>query len=792
MSVTAGAAAWVGRSIRRVEDPTLLRGAGMFVGDIGGAAAVRFVRSPVASGLIRAVRGPGYTVADLDADGVGHIEAVLHRPDYVRLAQPLLARERVRYVGEPVAVVVADTAAEAEDLAEQVEVDIEPLPAAVSLEAALAPGAPLVHPGESESNVMVAGEMATPELAAALEAAHSVVELDIVSGRQAALPLEARGSHAATERYSGRTTLHASVQMPHVVRTAICDLLGMPESDLRVVAPDVGGAFGQKVPLAREDAVVVWLARRLGRPVAWIEDRSENLMASWHSREQRYRLRAGFDAGARLTALRADVAANVGAWPCYPITWGVEPLMALAELPGPYVLEHYGVRSRGVASHTCPMSPYRGVSRPAITLALERLMDTAAARLGVGPVEIRRRNLQSDFPHTSPTGLTHDEGSYREAMELAVRHVDLGAFRNRQSAARAAGGPLPGIGICTFSERTGYGTPAFAARAMGVTPGYENVELAMDPSGYVTLRIGASPHGQGLATALSQLLADELGTDPDRVRVVAGDTDRTPYGWGSFASRAMVLAGGATRLAAQKLAAQLRSLAAEVLEAAAGDIVLAGGRASVAGTSVGAEIAELARIAHHHTQRLPAGAAPGLSVQAGYDPGGTFSNACHVAEVEVDLDTGGVSVTRFVVVEDAGRLINPMIVDGQIRGGVAQGIANALLEEVVYDDDGNILTTSLMDYLPPTVAEIPDLEILHLETPSDATVTGAKGVGEGGTIGAPAAVLNAVNDALEHLGVAINEMPATPERVRALVRAAGNGGAAGLGGANGSTKERGA
>ena len=766
------AATWVGRSIRRMEDPTLLRGAGMYVGDIGGASAVRFVRSPVASGFIRAVRGPGYTIADLDADGVGHIEAVLHRPDYVRLAQPLLARERVRYVGEPVAVVVAGTAAEAEDLAEQVELDIEPLPAAVSLDDALAPGAPLVHPDEAESNVMVAGEMATPDLAAALEAAHTVIDLDIVSGRQAALPLEARGSHAVTERYSGRTTLHASVQMPHVVRTVICDLLGMPESDLRVVAPDVGGAFGQKVPLAREDAVVVWLARRLGRPVAWIEDRSENLMASWHSREQRYRLHAGFDADARLTALRADVAANVGAWPCYPITWGVEPLMALAELPGPYVLEHYGVRSRGVASHTCPMSPYRGVSRPAITLALERLMDTAAARLGIDPVEIRRRNLQSDFPHTSPTGLTHDEGSYREAMELAVRHVDLGAFRSRQRAARAAGGPLPGIGVCTFSERTGYGTPAFAARAMGVTPGYENVELAMDPSGYVTLRIGASPHGQGLETALSQLLADELGTDPGRVRVVSGDTDRTPYGWGSFASRAMVLAGGATHLAARKLAAQLGSLAAEVLEAAAEDIVLAGGRATVAGTSVGVDIAELARIAHHHTQRLPTGATPGLSVQAGYDPGGTFSNACHVAEVEVDAGTGGVSVRRFVVAEDAGRLINPMIVDGQIRGGVAQGIANALLEEVVYDGDGNILTTSLMDYLPPTVAEIPDLEILHLETPSDATVTGAKGVGEGGTIGAPAAVLNAVNDALAHLGVELNEMPATPERVRAAIRRA--------------------
>ena len=775
---------WVGRSIRRVEDPTLLRGAGMFVGDIGAAAAVRFVRSPVAAGIIRSVRGPAYTIADLDADGVGSIEAVLHRPDYVKVSQPLLARERVRYVGEPVAVVVGATAEEAEDLAEQVELDIEPTPAVVSLDDALASGAPVVHPDVSTSNVVVAGEMATPGLEAALAAAHTVVELQVISRRQAALPLEGRGSHAVTDRWSGRTTLHASVQAPHMVRTVICDLLGIPEADLRVVAPDVGGGFGQKLPLGREDAVVVWLSRRLGRPVVWLEDRSENLMVAWHSREQRYRLRAGFDSDARLLALQADVESNVGAWACYPITWGVEPLMALAELPGPYVMGEYGVRSRGITSHTCPMAPYRGVSRPAITLALERLMDTAAGRLGTDPVEIRRRNLVSEFPHTSLTGLTHDEGSYREALEVAVRHVDLPAARARQQAARAAGGPLVGIGICTFSERTGYGTPAFAARAMGVTPGWEHVELAMDPSGYVTLRIGASPHGQGLATALSQIVADEVGVDPDRVRVVHSDTDRTPYGWGSFASRAMVLAGGATQLAAQKLAAQLAAVAAEVLEAAANDVVLAGGRAVVAGTSVGVDVPELARIAHHHTERLPEGAAPGLSVQAGYDPGGTFSNACHVAEVELDPDTGGVTVRRFVVVEDAGRLINPMIVDGQIRGGVAQGIANALLEEIVYDEDGNILTTSLMDYLPPTTAEIPDIEILHLETLTDASVTGAKGVGEGGTIGAPAAVLNAVNDALAHLGVALNEMPATPERVRALVRSAHE-----AGGANGSTQE---
>jgi carbon-monoxide dehydrogenase large subunit len=308
---------------------------------------------------------------------------------------------------------------------------------------------------------------------------------------------------------------------------------------------------------------------------------------------------------------------------------------------------------------------------------------------------------------------------------------------------------------------------------MAVTPGYETVEMAMDPSGYTEVRIGASPHGQGLETTLSQLIADHLGTHPDQIRVVHSDTDRTPYGWGTFASRSLVISGGACHLAADELAATLRSIAAELLEADASDIELADGRASVKGTDIGIPIAELARTAHHQSHRLPAGTPPGLRTTATYDPAGTFSNACHVAVVEVDVETGHVDLQRFVVVEDAGTLVNPMIVDGQIAGGVAQGIANALYEEILYDEVGNILTASLMDYLPPTVAEIPPIEIEHLVTVTDATITGAKGIGEGGTIGAPAAVINAVSDALRSLGVEIFEMPITPDRIRALIRATG-------------------
>ena len=767
---------WVGRSLRRVEDPSLLRGWGRFVDDFPADLSARFIRSPVAAGTIRSVKAPEgalvFTIDDLDAEGIGEIVSELYRPDFVKAPQPLLARGRVRFVGEPVAVVVAASPEEAEDLAEQVELDIAPAQAVADIASALAEGAPLVHPEVADSNVVVSGAFATPGLAEKMESAHQVVDMEVISRRQCALPLEGRGSCAETDLASARTTLYASVQSPHVVRTGICDVLGIPEVDLRVVAPDVGGAFGQKIPLAREDALVVWLSRRLRSSVAWAEDRVENLSSAWHCREQVYRFRGGFDSDGQFLALDADVACNVGAWSCFPITWGVEPLMALAELPGPYTVSEYGVRSRGVSTNTCPSSPYRGVSRPVLTLAVERLMDTAARELGLSPAEIRRRNLIEEFPHTSPTGLVHDPGSYRESLEAALAEFDLDDFHRRQSEARSNGGGLLGLGISTFAERTGYGTPAFAARGMSVTVGFENVHLEMDPSGSLVLRIGASPHGQGLHTSLSQIVADSLGVPPQQVRVLSGDTDATPYGWGTFASRSVVLAGGAAQKAAQQMRSLLSELAAEELEAAPEDIVLADNRATVAGTERGIGIPELARIAHYQSHRMPDGLPPGLRVQDGYDPAGTFSNACHIAEVEVDPQTGGVKLNRFVVVEDAGRLINPMIVDGQIRGGVAQGIANALYEEVIYDEDGNILTTSLMDFLPPTAAEIPDIEIIHLETVNDASITGAKGLGEGGTIGAPAAVINAINDAIAHLQAAVNEMPATPEKVLTAIRSA--------------------
>ncbi|HTE77987.1 MAG TPA: molybdopterin cofactor-binding domain-containing protein, partial [Xanthobacteraceae bacterium] len=466
----------------------------------------------------------------------------------------------------------------------------------------------------------------------------------------------------------------------------------------------------------------------------------------------------------------ADVVANVGAYSCFPTTCGVEPLMAMAELPGPYDLRTYCCRARAVTTHTCTMAPYRGVSRPVITFAMERLMDKAAAACGISPIEIRKRNLIRRFPYTSATGLVFDEGSYAETLDIAAAQIDLPKFYARQREARACGRFL-GIGFATFSERTGYGSAVFAARGMDITPGGETVEIVMDPSGQIEARIGASPHGQGLATTLAQLIADAIGVLPANVRVVHGDTDRTPYGWGTFASRSLVIAGGAATLAGQKLREKLLTIAGDLLEAAHDDIVLQDGEARVAGTDRVLPIAALARAAHYQAHRFK-DFSPGLAESAHYDPPGTFSNACHVAEVEVDVETGGVRIERFLAVEDAGRIINPLIADGQVHGGIAQGIGNALFEEIVYDARGNILTATLADYLPPTAREIPPIELHHLETPAASSLTGAKGLGEGGAIGAPAAIINAVNDALSPFGVAIDEMPATPQRIRAALRAA--------------------
>jgi carbon-monoxide dehydrogenase large subunit len=763
---------WVGRAIRRLEDPALVRGKGRFTADLAATHWVRFVRSSDAAGKIGKIGKPegAMVITFADLTGVKKITPMLHKFSYRPISQPILADGVVRFVGEAIAAVVASSEEEAEDIADLVEVEIESTAPLTDARDALKTGAPQIH-AEAPGNVILEGKVKTPGFDAVWDSAAKIVKLDARSHRQNATPMEARAGHAVYDAASGRVTLNCTTQMPHLMRTAIADVLGMPESDLRVIAPDVGGGFGQKMSLCIEYVMLVWLARKLKSSVAWTEDRRENLIASFHSRDQHITLEAAFDANAKLLALRADVVANIGAYSCFPTTAGMEPLMAMAEMPGPYDVQQYQCLARGVLTNTCAMGAYRGVSRPVITFTLERLMDKAAGAFGIDPIDIRRRNLIDKFPYKSAMGLEYDEATYKETLEMAVKAVDVPAFRARQKAARAKGKYL-GLGFATFSERTGYGSPAFAARGMEITPGWETVHLTIDPSGFVEARIGSSPHGQGLRTTLAQIIADEIGVAPDIIKVIHGDTDTSPYGWGTFASRSLVISGGATLIAARKIRAKLIKIASHLLEAAPEDIVLEAGAAKVAGTDRSITIAKMAREAYTQTHKFKGEIEPGMTESGTYDPPGTFSNACHVAIVEVDIETGHTRIEKFLVAEDAGKIINPMIADGQVHGGIAQGIGNALLEEIIYDDNGGILTANLADYMPPTAREMPDIELHHIETPSTQSITKAKGLGEGGCIGAPAAIVNAINDALTPFGVAVDEIPATPQRVRAALRTA--------------------
>jgi carbon-monoxide dehydrogenase large subunit len=778
---------WVGRSLPRVEDARHLTGQSLFVDDLERPRMLyaAFARSPFGAARVEnistedALEIPGVAsvITPSDLDGVPGLRPVLHRDEFVATEMPLLAGQMIRHAGEPVAMVLADSPHAAEDGAEAVAVDYEPREPVVSLEAALAEDARTVHEGAADNVLLDVPGPEDPEVDAAFEQAPIVVEATFTTGRVAAVPMEGRACMAEWDGREDKLVLYTSTQVPYIVRTALADILNLPQQRIRVVAPDVGGGFGLKCVVSREEALVSIAAQRLRHPVKWTEDRQENLTAAFHGHEQRYEVSAAFGEEGRLLALKADIACDVGAYSCYPFTCGVEPLMAATEMPGPYRLARYWSRARAVATNKAPMAPYRGVSRPQFTFVMERLMQKAAKRVGVDAAEIRRRNLITEFPYESPTGVVYDPGSYVESLDKCAEALDLSTWQERQRGARREG-RLMGLGFSCFAERTGYGTRAFALRKMGITPGLDNAHLRMDPSGNVTVMVGTCGHGQGHQTTLAQITADELGIDPSKVSVRQGDTESTPYGWGTFASRSLVIGGGATKRAAALLAERIKEVAGHLLEASAGDLELQDGKVSVRGSPDSfIEVAEVARAAHLEAQLLPEGEAGTLDASAGFDPPGTFSNATHGVVVEIDPETGDVRIERYVVAEDCGVMINPMIVEGQVRGGVAQGIAAALYERFVYDEEGQPVTSTLMDYLVPTATEIPPIEIIHLETPCEFTETGAKGVGEGGTMGAPAAVACAVADALAHLDVEIDHLPVTPDRLLAAIKESREGNA---------------
>ncbi|MEV0112504.1 xanthine dehydrogenase family protein molybdopterin-binding subunit [Streptomyces sp. NPDC050844] len=770
----------VGRSVARREDPRLLTGRGRFVDDIAlpGMLHAQFVRSTVAHGEITSVdltavrEVPGvvaaFTADDLD---LTDITAQLGRPltEFVPTAMPVLARDRVRYVGEPVAIVVARDAYAAEDGLEAAKVAYAVLPPVTSEAQALASGAPLVHDEAARNTLVDVSLFATDGIDEIFDTAAHVVHVESRTGRQNALPLETRGAVAHWDDREEQLVMQTCTQVPHLVRTVAAGCLRLDERAVRVVVPDMGGGFGQKCVVGREEIAAAAAALRLRRPVKWIEDRKDALSASFLAREQHYDVRAAFDAEGRILGLDADVVCDMGAYSCYPFTAGIEPLMASAEMPGVYKVPAYRVRGRAVTTNKAPTAPYRGVSRPQYVMVMERLFERAARELGLDAVEIRRRNVITEFPYTGVNNITYDPGSYLESLNLCERLVKDEGWYEKRSAAAAEGRHI-GIGYSCFSERTGYGSAAFAQRKMRVVPGFDISEVRMDTTGAVTVTTGTMSHGQSHETTMAQIVADELGLDIRKVRLHQGDTDRVTYGFGTFASRSITIGGSAVRVAAAKLGEKLRRIAAARWETGPEEVELAAGCARHRDGRV-LTYEEIADVAYLQAQLLPKDIEPGLSATATFDVlgDGTFSNATHGVVVELHEGTGQVEILRYVCVEDCGVAINPQVVEGQCRGGIAQGIAGALFEQVTYDAQGEPSATSFMDYKVPTAHEIPDVLIHHLETPCAFTETGAKGAGEGGTIGAPAAVLNAVNDALRPTGVELDHTPITPETVhRAL------------------------
>jgi aerobic carbon-monoxide dehydrogenase large subunit len=782
-----GPARWTGAPLARKEDRRMLLGRGQFVADLNrpGLLHASFARSPAAAAAVTgldttAARAAPGVVAVLTGADLGHpyLLAVLEREEFVATKMPLLAAGQVRFAGEPVAMAVASDPYLAEDAAELVTADWQPLPAVTGLAAATATGAPRVH-AEAAGNCLVDlllfDDGRLTEIFAAAPVAVSAV---FTSARVSALPLEGRACLAEWDDRDGQLVMRVSTQVPHQVRSGVAQALRIPERMVRVIAPDVGGGFGLKCVVGREEVAVAAAALRLRRPVRWVEDRQEGLTASFHGHEQRYRVRAAFGAAGEILALDAEIDCDVGAYSAYPFTCAVEPLMAASELPGIYKVPAYRARGRAIATNKAPTAPYRGVSRPQIVLVMERLMEKAARALGIGPLAIRRRNMigPGEFPYTGVNGITYDEGSYRESLDTAERRVIAGGWHAERDLLRRSG-LRAGIGYSCFSERTAYGTPTMSQRRMRMTPGYDTARVRMDPTGEVIVTTGTCGHGQGHETTFAQIVADRLGVHPDQVRLRQGDTDLASYGWGTWGSRSIVIGGGAAARAATALAGQLRAVAARLLEASAADVELRDGVARVRGdpkTAIG--IGELARVVYFQTHRLPEQARYTLEASASYDPPGTFSNACHAALVVVDPGTCGIRLHRYLVVEDCGVIINPVIVDGQVRGGVAQGVAAALLERIGYDEQGQPLTATLVDYLAPTAAELCPVEVIHLRTPSAFSETGAKGMGEGGTIGAPAAVLNAVNDALSDLPADLDHIPVLPGDLREVLAAEPAGG----------------
>lgn len=766
----------IGQSILRNEDWKYLRGRGQYLSDIAmpGLKDVAFLRSPIAHARLLEVhvedslRTRVFTAEDLP--GMSPIVATSTAPGYKVSEHPPLAQHKVRFVGEPIAACLGDTRAEAEDIVQQIYADLDELPIVIDMHDAQRGDSALVH-DEWNSNIALESFIHAGDLDAARQEASVVVTQRLKMNRHASLPLEGRGVLAYWDNRLDELVVYTSTQFPHVVRTEMARLLDIPERRLRVIAPDVGGGFGVKSNLHAEELVVAALAMRTGRPVRWVEDRREHLIASQHAREHAYELTLHANAEGRLLAVEAVVEVDAGAYSVWPWTSTMEAGMAAGMVPGPYDIQVYHACVRTIMTNKSPLGPYRGVGRTGACLAIDCALDALARKVGREPWEVRTINMvrPDQMPYRSATNKVYDSGNYAESVREAVRLIDVEAVRAKQK--NMPEGKVLGVGFGSYTEQTAHGTTEWVARGMALVFGYEPAVAKFTPDGDLILEVGVQNHGQGLETTLAQIAAQELGVDPKRVIVRHGDTSLSPYGSGTMASRSMVMAGGAVARACRMLAQKIRRIGAHLLKEPEQNLKLHSN--AVHGQSGQITLQEVAYVALIRPERLPASEDPGLEVSTVYEPDaatGAYSYGTHAALVEVDLQHFSVRLLDYVVVHDCGRVVNPMIVEGQLLGGVAQGIGTALYEEIPYDSYGQPQASTLMDYLVPGAVEVPEVRMAHLEHLSPHTEYGIKGMGEGGAIAPPAAILNAINDALQSVGVSLNETPVTPRRIHAALR----------------------
>ncbi len=773
---------YVGRRVTRVEDRRFLTGRGTYVDDIDlvGMLHVAFVRSPYAHARILIVDTsaaqalPGvcgvFSGTDL-ADWNPFITTVPENPAVLSASRCMLPRDKARFAGEAVVVVVAESRAIAEDACDLVEIEWDILPPVMTVEAALAPGSPLIHE-ELGTNNYAHIEFATPDFDRVMAEAPHVFRKRFHVGRAVAAPLEGRAVLADYDVGRDELTVWCSSQNPHVLRSVVAGLIDHPESRMRVISPDVGGGFGLKCQVFVEDVIIPRLAKEIGRPIKWVEDRTENLIASGHARELTAEVALAVDDDGRFLAFEGHYVGDAGAYQCHPWTSLTDPLLA-----GTFVQSLYDVRAvRYVVdnpfTNKCQASPYRGVGYGSGQPPRELLIDEAALALGIDPLDIRLKNTIPNGPYMSATGFHYDVGSFRESQVKAAELIDYRAFRERQQDAWRLGRYV-GIGISPHVDQSAWGKAVSSQSGYGSRDYTDSTTVVIDPDGSVTVSIGLHSHGQGHETTFAQVAADVLGVCIEDVRVVEGDTASVPYGDGTYGSRSCVIGNGAVAVAAGDVRQRLVQIAADALEASPEDIEVVGGKAFVRGTpSRSFTVAELARRAYFGPHGFASMDEVRLSSHRNYDCPETYSNGCIIATVEVDVETGEVAIDRIVAVEDCGPLINPLVVEGQVQGAVAQGIGMALFEEAAYNDEGQPQASTLMDFLYPTATDVPDVEIVHIETPSPRTFNGARGVAEAGTVAAPAAVLSAVEDALRPLGVCIDRMPLTPQHLRHLIRTA--------------------